>query len=182
MRQTEGKLRERSELSLKFLLRDGSESTDAVTVFRTLGSLDGDGDLPVELDEAFQSRSPLIVGVFDRSRRIFAQVGADALSKEQLEIQRLLKSIAVELMTEGADVRGLISDAVPLVAYSLFHGSLPVSPDAGSPATVEQINNLLLGIADDLSIAPTDERPLISTCSGLPFCSAKLRHMPTRCL
>ena len=95
------------------------------------------------------------------SRRIFAEVGTEALLDERQEIERLLKSSAVELMTDGADVRGLAANAVPLVAYSLFRGNLPVSSDAASSATVEKINNLLLGLADELSEEPRDTRLLL---------------------
>jgi hypothetical protein len=109
----------------------------------------------------FESRSALLVDGFDRSRHIFADVGTEALLDERREIERILKASAVELMTGGADVRGLATNTVPLVAYSLFHGNLPVSSGAASSATIEKINDLLLGIADELSEAPTETRLLL---------------------
>ncbi len=161
IRETEARLSELMVRSLQLLLNNGSRSPDAVNAFRSFAALDDDGDLRVVLADVFESRSSLLVSGFDRSRRIFAEVGTEALLDERQEIERLLKSSAVELMTDGADVRGLAANAVPLVAYSLFRGNLPVSADAASSATVEKINNLLLGLADELSEEPRDTRLLL---------------------
>ncbi len=161
IRETEAKLLELMVLSLKLLLVDDSDSPDAFTAFRPLASLDDDGDLRVAVTGVFESRSPLLVNGFDRSRRIFAEIGTESLQSERREIEQLLKSSAVGLLTNGADVRGLTANTVPLVAYSLFRGNLPVSPAAASPATVEKINELLLGAADELSEAPADTRLLL---------------------
>ena len=149
IRETEARLSELMVRSLQLLLNNGSRSPDAVNAFRSLAALDDDGDLRVVLADVFESRSALLVNGFDRSRRIFAEVGTEALLDERQEIERLLKSSAVELMTDGADVRGLAANAVPSSRIRSFCGNLPVSSDAASSATLEKINNLLLGLADE---------------------------------
>jgi hypothetical protein len=160
-REAEGRLLELMLVSLRLLLVDDTGSPDAVTAFRSLASLEDDGDLRDVVAGVFESRSPLLVSGFDRSRRIFAEIGTGTLLGERQEIERLLKFSAVELLTNGADVRGLRTNTIPLVAYSLFRGNLPVAPEAASPATVEKINNLLLGVADELGEASTDARLLV---------------------
>lgn len=153
------KLLQRSASSLEFLLSDRSETAAASAVFQPLAPQRGSEPSPA-LAEAFGEWSSLMLDGFHRSRLIFADVATQGLLRDRQEVVRVLKSTAVELMTNGADVRGVAVDAVPLITYGLFRSLLPVAAEAFSSATVEGVNDLLLSAANPAGEISGDRRPL----------------------
>ena len=158
--QDGAKMLERFVAFLQLQWNDGREPPESLAVFQSFVRAQSDGRLQVDIAEPFKLWSLRIIAFYDRSRGIFADVGTQTLRNEQRTIERILKSVAVALMTSGAEVRGLTTDAVPLVAYSLFNGKLPVPPDADTPLTAERVNNLLLSAADEVAAMPVDARHL----------------------
>ena len=159
-RESRARLSERLVSLLHLLLSDGKPPAESVAVLRGLAMADADGYLRIEIPAIFASSSPLLVEGYEKSRRIFAEVATRALQKEWQSIEQALKTVAVDLMSAGAEVRGLKADVVPLVAYSLFSGHLPDPPDASFSVAAQQVDNLLLSIADDVATMPTHDRPL----------------------
>lgn len=144
------KLSGRITTVLHLLFNDGNAAA-SLSVLRQLTTADGEGNVRVELPLVFDSWAPLLVDGYDKSHRIFSQIDDSALRARRGEIERLLKSIAVELLASGAELRGLTTDAVPLVAYALFTDRLPVPPETVGVEAAEKVDDLLLGIADDIS-------------------------------
>jgi hypothetical protein len=82
-----------------------------------------------------------------------------ALGPAQPQIERQVKSVAVELITAGAQVRGLAVDAVPLIAFCLLHREIPIGMDtAESPVSHDQMNDAVIAIADDIAAMPEASR------------------------
>ena len=116
--------------SLLLLLRrspDGSvSSSDALAAFVVTGK---------NGDEAFDFRGPygqwrhLLERGYERAYRIYGDLTRTALGAVHVQIERQVKSVAVELITAGAQVRGLGSDAVPLIAFCLLHREIPIGMD-----------------------------------------------------
>ena len=159
--QDEAKALDRFAAFLQLQLSDGREPPGALTVFRSLGKPESNGRLHIEIGEPFRLWSHRISAFYEQSRHIFLMVDNRALLKERPRIEQMLKSVAVELMTSGVELRGITTDAVPLVAYSLFNGRLPVSPGADSPAIDELVNDLFLSVADEAAAMPVDSRRLL---------------------
>ena len=108
------------------------------------------GYLKIEIPEIFDMSAPLLVDGFERSHRIFQGDARGASEAERLQVERSLKALAVELMTAGAEVRNLANDATPLIAYGLLSGHLTAA-EAVTPERVERVNDLLLGVADEVA-------------------------------
>jgi hypothetical protein len=159
-RETKRRLSERFIALLHLMLNDGSTPDQSIAILRQLMLVDEDGFLRVEIQPTFESWAPLLVGGYEQSVQVFLELNATTPPRNRAEIERLLKEVAVDLMTAGAEVRGLNADAVPLIAYALFAERLPVAPAVTSAVAVERVNNLLLKIADDVSAMPITKRPL----------------------
>ena len=86
-------------------------------------------------DEAFDLQGPylqwrhLLDRAYDRAYRMYGGLERVALGPAQPQIERQVKSVAVELITAGAQVRGLAIDAVPLIAFCLLHREIPIGMD-----------------------------------------------------
>ena len=80
--------------------------------------------------------------------------------RHEQQIEAELRSTATELISAGADPRGLTTDAVPLIAYSLIIGTMPTAIDPASAEATDKFNLLLLGMPDDVSSIPTEQRRL----------------------
>jgi hypothetical protein len=168
-REVRTKLLERSTSFLQLALNNGVPATDdaggtpsdGVAVFRRLAIADGDGHLRIEIGQFFDSWSRLLVESYERSCALFANVSTGVPTDQRRDVECALKAIAVDLMATGADVRGLTSDAIPLLAYAVFNERLPISPSTTSFDTAEQINNLLLSVADEVSAIPIRTRPIL---------------------
>jgi hypothetical protein len=147
-------------VTLLHLLLGGSSPVEGVAALRGLAMADPDGYLRIEIPELGASSSSLLFGGYEGSRQIFSEVATKSLEKERQTFERALKVVAVDLMTAGAEVRGLEIDAVPLVAYALSRGQLPGPFEALFSSAAERVDNLLLRISDDVSAMPIDARPL----------------------
>jgi hypothetical protein len=159
-RQAGELLCERSAEVLQLLLHDGREPAEALGELQPLTAADAGGSVRVEIDGAFEPWSQLLVAGFERSRDIYGEVTPVVSVDESREVQRLMKTLAVELMATGADVRGLAADVVPLIAYALFSGILSLALEA-SPAEMEDtVNDLMLATAPEVGEMTVEARPL----------------------
>jgi hypothetical protein len=156
-REAEAKLMGRLVKLLHLLLYEGSPVASDIAPLDSLAATDPEGFLRVEIPEGVRPESGLLLDGFERGSRIFAAAGVrDRKANPELA----LKAIAVALVAAGAEVRDLSNDAVPLIAYSLFMKELPValkSPDK----VAENINDLVLSVADDVSTVPASARPIL---------------------
>lgn len=152
-------LSERLVALLHLLLNDGSD-TESMRPFRNLISAGHDGYLRIEKPQEFEAWAPVLVESYDQSHRIFSGLNASTLQGARRDIEQSLKAVAADLITLGAEVRGLSTDAVPLIAYALFTERLPVPTEATSAATTEKVNDMILRLADSISAMNTDVRPL----------------------
>ena len=116
-------------------------------------------------DEAFDFRGPygqwrhLLERGYERAYRIYRDLTRTALGAVQVQIERQVKTVAVELITAGAEVRGLASDAVPLIAFCLLHREIPIGMDtADSPVSQDRMNDAVIAIADDIAAMPETTR------------------------
>jgi hypothetical protein len=157
---TRDSLLARSTSFALLLPREGQTSSSSLEVLRRLTRRSGAGeqDRPA-IRAAFDSWAPELIDGYERSRSIFRSLGVGPIANDRQQILRALKSLAVELLTRGGEIRDLQNDAVPLVAYGLLTEAIPAVPDANSPATTEKTNDLLLRKADELSLVPTEARP-----------------------
>jgi len=149
--------------TLRLLLGDDNLESEAATSFTLLTRLDDEERLRIEIPESFKTWLPSIIDGYTRSLSVFSSAGTESLKNERRVVERALKSVAVDLMTHGTEVRGLQEDAVPLVAYALFNGIVPAVPGVDHADTDEQVNDLLLGVADEVAqMLPEDRRVFIS--------------------
>jgi hypothetical protein len=142
--------------SLLLLLRrnpDGAmEAREALTAFVVA---DRNGDEDFDLRGPYLQWRHLLDRAYDRAYRIYGEVARVALAPAQTQIERQVKSVAVELITGGAQVRGLASDAVPLIAFCLLHREIPIGMDTtDSPVSQDQMNDAVIAIADDIAAMP----------------------------
>ena len=106
-REAGAELHERLTLLLELLLNDGNESTKSITAVHTLSGMSSDGRVKIDITEPLASGLPLILAGYEGSRRLFADVATQTPYDERQAVHSILKSVAVELMTDGADIRGL---------------------------------------------------------------------------
>ena len=151
----EAKLMERLTALLHLLLYDGGSAAANDVLRDSLATTDADGFLRIEFPEAVRAQSALLLDGFERSCRIFSEARRRGKTPH---LEQTLKEAAVALVSAGAEVRGLSSDAVPLIAYGLFMEGLP--PAVKSPEQVaKKIDDLVLDIADDVATIPVVSRP-----------------------
>jgi hypothetical protein len=146
--------------SLLLLLRrspdDAMPAGDALTAFAVTGR---------NGDEAFDLRGPylqwchLLEHAYGRAYRIYSELTRTPLAAVRLQLERQTKTVAVELITAGAQVRGLAHDAVPLIAFCLLHRELPIGMDTDdSPVSQDRMNDAVISIADDIAAMPEASR------------------------
>jgi hypothetical protein len=142
--------------SLLLLLRrnpDGaSQAHEALTAFVVA---DRNGDEAFDLREPYLQWRHLLDRAYDRAYRMYGDLAHVALAPARTQIERQVKSVAVELITTGAQVRGLAIDAVPLIAFCLLHREIPIGMDTvDSPVSQDQMNDAVIAIADDIAAMP----------------------------
>ncbi len=152
------KLAGRFASTLRLLLGDDNPGSEAAASFSVLTTHDGDDGPRLEIPDLFKAWLPLIIDGYQRSLDVFTSAGTATVTDERRSVERVLKTVAVDLMTRGNEVRGLQDDAVPLLAYALFNGIVPAVPGMDSADTDEQINDVLLGIAEEVSEMPPESR------------------------
>jgi hypothetical protein len=142
--------------SLLLLLRrspDGSVSSgDALGSFVVTGK---NGDDAFDFQGPYVQWRHLLERGYERAYRIYGELTRTALGAVHLQIERQMKTVAVELITTGAQVRGLADDAVPLIAFCLLHREIPIGMDtADSPVSQDRMNDAVIAIADDIAAMP----------------------------
>ena len=153
--------------ALLMLLLYGS---DAVTAgdraLKAFGRMDPDGLPMIELNfESAQWLSLLTAG-YEEGYKSVEELNLASLRDAHHQIKSVLKSLAVDLITAGAEVRGLDRDAVPLISFALLHGQVPLSlhTDGASSHAEERMNDFLLRIADEIaSMSGTSRLVFIDT-------------------
>jgi hypothetical protein len=148
-------LLERLVSLLHLLLYDGSPEAAALEQLSGFASSDQGGFLKIELPTFVTSRAPLLLDRFDRSYRIFAAAPGPATKPE---VEHELKAGALDLISGGAEVRGLTTDCVPLAGYCLFVGRLRSAIDVDAQ-TMARINDVILGASDEIARLPSVDRP-----------------------
>jgi hypothetical protein len=122
---------------------------------------DGTTAAPIDFPTLVRSWLPLLVRGYQEGVRLSAPVPLGVVKhRHEQQIEAELRSTATELISAGADPRGLTADAVPLIAYSLLIETLPTAIDADSAEAADKFNVLLLGMPEDLSSIPTEQRRL----------------------
>ena len=106
---------------------------------------------------------------YDRGRASLADTHLGALRESRRQMERALKALAVELIAEGAEVRGLANDSIPLVAFALVHGHLPTVVGGDQAETEERANDALLSKADFAAALEPRRRPLFLLLHRLAF-------------
>jgi hypothetical protein len=137
--------------SLLLLLPHAADLPAGDDALDGLASLNAQGDIAIGAD-AFKPWMRLLGAAYDRGYETFAEVSTHTLRDARQQIERTLRSVAAQLVTVGARVRGLSADAVPVVAFALLHGDIPVGVDAASsPVSQERMDNAVLAIADEVA-------------------------------
>ena len=146
--------------SLLLLLRrspDGSvSSSEALAAFVVTGR---NGDEAFDFQGPYGQWRHLLERGYERAYRIYGELTRTPLGAVQVQIERQVKTVAVELITAGAQVRGLSGDAVPLIAFCLLHREIPIGMDTGdSPVSQDRMNDAVIAIADDIAAMPEATR------------------------
>jgi hypothetical protein len=144
---------------LHLLLYERSPVAPSFAGLASMAATDGDGFMRVVIPEFIRARSPVLVDGFDRGREIFEHNGQKVRSAE---VERALKTTAVGLVSSGAELRGLSTDAVPLVAYAFVVGALPSAVDSSDEAA-RRVDDLVLSASDEISTLPGEARPVFIT-------------------
>jgi hypothetical protein len=139
------------------VLRVGSSALQA------LHAESDDQEPRLALQDTIERWSDILVDGYGRGRAFRGSLILGVFrSRHRRQITRELKRTAVELMSGGAEVGGVVADPVPLVAYALLIESLPVSVEPASPEGVERINNLLLETNRAFHDLPEETAPLLA--------------------
>jgi hypothetical protein len=146
--------------SLLLLLRRSLEGAlpagDALTSFVVTGR---NGDEAFDLRRPYVQWQHLLEHAYERAYRIYGDLTHIALGAARLQIERKAKTVAVELITAGAQVRGVAHDAVPLIAFCLLHREIPIGMDTvDSPVSQDRMNDAVIAIADDVAAMPEASR------------------------
>lgn len=156
--EAEAKLMGRLTALLHLLLYEGAPVASDIEQLNRLATIDAEGFLQIEIPDAVRLRSGLLLNGFEQSCRIFA----NAASRGKMpRVEQTLKSVAVDLVSDGAAVRGLSDDAVPLVAYGLFMGKMPFAIKSADEVA-GKLDDLILSVADEISGIPVDVRAIFT--------------------
>ena len=146
---------------LDLLLDPGQPAPKGAATLRALARTDGTTAAPIELPTLVRSWLPLLVRGYEEGVRLSAAVPLGVVKhRHEQQIEAELRSTATELISAGADPRGLTADAVPLIAYSLLIETLPTAIDPDSAEAADKFNILLLGMPEDVASIPTEQRRL----------------------
>ncbi len=146
---------------LDLLLDPGQPAPKGAATLRALARTDGTTAAPIELPTLVRSWLPLLVRGYEEGVRLSAAVPLGVVKhRHEQQIEAELRSTATELISAGADPRGLTADAVPLIAYSLLIETLPTAIDADSAEAADKFNILLLGMPEDVASIPSEQRRL----------------------
>jgi len=143
---------------IEFLAVDGgnAEAPAAQTAF-------------LELVHIMESRKPrpekavsmwvdLVADAYVRGHAAAADLNSALLLNVRSRLERELKAIAADLLTRGADVSGIGADSVPLIAYALLHGRLPLGFGFDSDSIQDKTNDALLSQAVLVSGMSAEQR------------------------
>ncbi len=160
-REESARLIRRLACLVQLMLYDGSEDGNGFLALQSF-EITGESSFPAPA-ESLKVIEPWwwITGAYEQSRLIFAGRGGATLRRNARELEQTLKSTAVELIMAGAEVRDLSTDVVPLLAYSLFIGRVQPASGATAGETAETVDELLLGMAEDVASLPRDVRPAL---------------------
>jgi hypothetical protein len=146
----------RSVSLLHLLLFDGSEVTEEVGALQQLATRDEHGFLLIEIPADIRVNAAALVRGYEQSRQIYR---AAAYRRSKVDPERILKMLAVDLVAQGAEVRNLKRDSVPLVAYGIFVGK--ISSDLKTSISIpDKMDDILLGISNEAARVPPSSRPL----------------------
>ena len=146
---------------LDLLLDPGQPAPKGAATLRALAHTDGTTAGPIELPTLVRSWLPLLVRGYEEGVRLSAAVPLGVVKhRHEQQIEAELRSTATELISAGADPRGLTADAVPLIAYSLLIETLPTAIDPDSAEAADKFNILLLGMPEAVASIPTEQRRL----------------------
>jgi hypothetical protein len=146
---------------LDLLLDPGQPAPKRAATLRTLARADSTTAAPIELPTLVRSWLPLLLRGYEEGVRLSEAVPLGVVKhRHEQQIEAELRNTAAELISTGADPRGLTADAVPLIAYSLLIETLPTTIDAGSTEAADKFNILLLGMPEAVASIPTEQRRL----------------------
>jgi len=155
------RLKPRLQSVLFLLLYGDDEVTAGDTALQSLAVVNGAGEVVVELNQEFTKWASLLRQGYDEGYETFAATSGPALRDARQQIERTVKNTAAELVTSGAEVRGLAVDAIPMIAFALLHSQIPMGADAAtSPVSADRVNDSVLRIADNVAAMPGSARPL----------------------
>jgi hypothetical protein len=152
-------LLERLDALLHLLLFEGSALSADLASLEMLATRDRDGFLQIGIPASLTSRGDVLVGGFEQSYALFV---AAAARETNPMLWRELKSLAVELVSRGAEVRDLTEDPVPLVAYALFDGQLSFDVESHD-VVADRLDDIVLSFAGESAELPPGERAAFVT-------------------
>jgi hypothetical protein len=155
------KLQPRLHALLLLLLFGEDSVTAGDVVLKAFAFVDQAGELTFDLDGRFPRWSNLLRFGYDEGYETFAATSGPSLRDVKQQIERTVRNVAAELVAGGAEVRGLSSDTIPMIAFAFLHAQIPMGSDAAaSPVSADRVNDSLLRIADAVAAMPAAERPV----------------------
>jgi hypothetical protein len=141
---------------LHLVLFEGSPIAEEMGLLQGLALFDADGFLKIEFPDPVRAQASTFVKGFEQSRKVFKSA---SYRRDKTDVERALKVLALELISQGAEVRHVGRDSVPLVAYGLFVGR--ITSDVKSPTLVsDKIDDVTLSVSNDVASVPPAVRPL----------------------
>jgi hypothetical protein len=164
-------LRTRLRLLLLLLMyrrNEVCEGREALSAFATKNS---DEEIRIDLAQPFSSRTGRqLQDGCGRGFAAFGETNMTWLRDVRRQIEQALRSSAASLVIAGAEVRGLQTDTVPLIAFALLHGEIPIGNDAAaSPLAKEQANNAVIAVAEEIAEMPAASRAAFTDLYRLSF-------------
>jgi hypothetical protein len=154
-------LRRRLERTLKLLLHheDAFEMIDGETLLETLVSNEGYSKASAKSAEAaMKTWGGPLTQAFELGSSAGTALVLSPLADQQNKLRRELKRTAASLVAVGAEVEGLVQDAVPLVTFGLLAGTLPAGPRSENEELQELLIDAVVGIADTSAALPANDR------------------------
>jgi hypothetical protein len=141
---------------LHLLLFEGSPVSDELGLLQDLAHSDDKGFLLIEIPDDVHANAGALVRGYEQSRQLFRTA---AYRRSKTDAESILKTLAVELINEGAEVRNLGGDSIPLVAYGLFMRR--INSDLKHPDTVTaKLDAIVLDVSNEVSRVPPAARQL----------------------
>ena len=163
-------LRERIGQALELLRFDASavEAARISPIFEAMSDVSLEAIKDVARKAFGEWHAPLWDGYL-RGARSVTEVSLSSLTDHRRTIERALKSVAVELLAAGAEVRDVERDAVPIVVFGLLAGVLPASVVSVSDELETQLLDAVLSKADFAAELTEDKRRLFFAYYRLAF-------------